>query len=440
MLWIREEGGLAPQEAVDMAKAAAREFGVPLGILLGSCECETDFRLGLVSSAGAVGPLQFLPGYAADYYRYAGFVFDLEGWDALRGAAAVFLTYATWGRERHGLQGEDAWRFAVSAHRYGQNSQTCLDRENRRVLDVEAHMRRNGLWYGVQEDGGGQAEADGGEQTEAAQTAAQAAAWTLDKLGCRYSQADRLEADAFDCSSLVARAYAAQGVVWGCQGAPVPSSNREVYDDHFRLLWPESYDKIGQSLGGKEVLDLAKQPGDLQFLCTDSSTGRSNRITHVAMVANDESIVHARGKAYGVRLDGRGLYAGKVCALTRYDPEAPLRRGMQGGRVKALQHALNARGAALEEDGIYGEKTAQAYTKHLGTAGPETPETPVAQVEITGERVNLRAGPGTEYPVLDTLRAGELLALVDTEGWRTVLRDGVLAYVSKAYSREVRPT
>ena len=27
----------------------------------------------------------------------------------------------------------------------------------------------------------------------------------------------------------------------------------------------------------------------------------------------------------------------------------------------------------------------------------------------------------------DTLRAGELLALVDTEGWRTVLRDGVLA-------------
>lgn len=434
MEWMLEHGKLAPQEAVDVAEAAAKEFGVPLGILLGTCECETDFRLGLVSSAGAVGPCQFLPKYAADYYRYAGFVFDLEGWDALRGAAAVFLTYASWGRERHGLQGEDAWRFAVSAHRYGQNSQTCLDRQNKRVMDIEAHMRRNGLWYD------GDTEAGDAEQGEAAQIAAQAVAWALDKLGCRYSQADRLEEDAFDCSSLVARAYAAQGVVWGCQGAPVPTSNREVYDDHFRLLWPESYDKIGQSLGGKEVLDLAKQPGDLQFLCTDSSTGRSNRITHVAMVANGESIVHARGKAYGVRLDERGLYAGKVCALTRYDPEAPLRQGMQGGRVKALQHALNARGAALEEDGIYGEKTAQAYAKHLGTAGPETPETPAAQVEITGERVNLRAGPGTDYPVLDTLRAGELLALVDTEGWRTVLRDGVLAYVSKAYSREVKPS
>lgn len=434
MEWMLEHGKLAPQEAVDVAEAAAKEFGVPLGILLSSCECETDFRLGLVSSAGAVGPMQFLPGYAADYYRYAGFVFDLEGWDALRGAAAVFLTYASWGRERHGLQGEDAWRFAVSAHRYGQNSQTCLDRQNKRVMDIEAHMRRNGLWYD------GDTEAGDAEQGEAAQTAAQAVAWALDKLGCRYSQADRLEEDAFDCSSLVARAYAAQGVVWGCQGAPVPTSNREVYDDHFRLLWPESYGQIGKALGGKEALDLAKQPGDLQFLCTDSSTGRSNRITHVAMVANDESIVHARGKAYGVRLDGRGLYAGKVCALTRYDPEAPLRQGMQGGRVKALQHALNARGAGLEEDGIYGEKTAQAYAKHLGTAGPETPETPVAQVEITGERVNLRAGPGTDYPVLDTLRAGELLALVDTEGWRTVLRDGVLAYVSKAYSREVKPS
>lgn len=434
MEWRTEEGGQAPQEAVDRAENAAREFGVPVGILLGTCECETDFRLGLVSSAGAVGPCQFLPKYAADYYRYAGFVFDLEGWDALRGAAAVFLTYASWGRERHGLQGEDAWRFAVSAHRYGQNSQTCLDRQNKRVMDIEAHMRRNGLWYD------GDTEAGDAEQGEAAQIAAQAAAWALDKLGCRYSQADRLEEDAFDCSSLVARAYAAQGVVWGCQGAPVPTSNREVYDDHFRLLWPESYDQIGQTFGGKDVLALADRPGDLQFLCTDRSTSRANRITHVALVAGDGRIVHARGKAYGVRQDERGLYAGKVCALTRYDPEAPLRQGMQGGRVKALQHALNARGAALEEDGIYGEKTAQAYAKHLGTAGPETPETPVAQVEITGERVNLRAGPGTDYPVLDTLRAGELLALVDTEGWRTVLRDGVLAYVSKAYSREVKPS
>lgn len=36
MLWIREEGGLAPQEAVDVAEAAAKEFGVPLGILLGT--------------------------------------------------------------------------------------------------------------------------------------------------------------------------------------------------------------------------------------------------------------------------------------------------------------------------------------------------------------------------------------------------------------------
>ena len=134
-----------------------------------------------------------------------------------------------------------------------------------------------------------------------------------------------------------------------------------------------------------------------------------------------------------------------ILGLALYNPgqsvDALSKMGSRGEEVRQIQTALQNQGYDPGSvDGIYGEKTAQAYAKHLGTAGPETPETPVAQVEITGERVNLRAGPGTDYPVLDTLRAGELLALVDTEGWRTVLRDGVLAYVSKAYSREVKPS
>ena len=44
--------------------------------------------------------------------------------------------------------------------------------------------------------------------------ARKAAAWALSKVGCLYSQANRTRENAFDCSSLVARAYAAQGKQW----------------------------------------------------------------------------------------------------------------------------------------------------------------------------------------------------------------------------------
>ena len=101
--------------------------------------------------------------------------------------------------------------------------------------------------------------------------AADAAAWALSKVGCPYSQEKRNQDDVFDCSSLVARAYAAQGKRWR-YGGSVPRSNQEVYDDDFELLWPEKYSEIGKKLGGADVLESANQPGDLQFLCTDSGT------------------------------------------------------------------------------------------------------------------------------------------------------------------------
>lgn len=104
-----------------------------------------------------------------------------------------------------------------------------------------------------------------------------AAAWALEQLGCPYSQARRTQEGVFDCSSLVARAYSAQGKRWR-HGGSVPVSMYEVYDDDFELLWPEDYADIGACFGGNSVINLARQSGDLQFICTDSSTGRSNRI------------------------------------------------------------------------------------------------------------------------------------------------------------------
>lgn len=363
MIWKKRNGRAAPAEAVETAARAAAEFAVPVGILLGTVECESDFRLDAVSSAGAVGPCQFLPKYAEDYYRYAGFRFDLESWESIAGMAAVYAYYAKLGQERFGYTGEDGWRYALLSHRYGQNSRQAktLDCTTDRIRDVEGMMRANGLWY--EEDDEAEKEEEM-TMLDAEKTAKAAAKWALSKVGCRYSQAERTKKDVFDCSSLVARAYSAQGVSWDLVGSEVPNSTQEVYSDQFLLLWPEDYDDIGKTLGGKDVLKKAAQPGDLQFLCTDADTTRSNRITHVAMVAGKDEIVHARSTKYGVRTDPLTLYAGKVCAVARFDPSAPLRRGMRGLRVKALQELLNEQGAKLETDGIFGPATEKAADKY----------------------------------------------------------------------------
>ena len=73
--------------------------------------------------------------------------------------------------------------------------------------------------------------------------------WALSKVGCAYSQAQRTQENIFDCSSLVARAYSAQGKRWK-YGGSVPTSNKEIYDDDFELLWPATYARIGKSSAG----------------------------------------------------------------------------------------------------------------------------------------------------------------------------------------------
>ena len=364
MKWKMRDGGYAPNIAVSTAEKAAKEYEVPAGILLGTVECESGFRLGLTSSAGAVGPCQFLPGYAQDYYRYAGFKFDLEGWESITGMAAVYAYYAELGRKRYGYEGADGWRFALLAHRYGQNSKKAkeLNCTTDRIQDVESMMRANGVWYTDEPEKEDKPTIDPKDYEKIAK---KAAAWALDQVGCRYSQAERDEEGVFDCSSLVARAYAAQGVSWeGIGNGVLPNSTQEVYSDNFLLLWPEDYSDIGKKMGGPTVINKARQAGDLQFLCTDSDTSRSNRITHVTMVADRDTIVHARSTKYGVRTDGIGLYAGKVCAVLRFDPSAPLRKGMRGPRVKALQEELIAQGADIEADGIFGTATEKAADRY----------------------------------------------------------------------------
>jgi hypothetical protein len=188
----------------------------------------------------------------------------------------------------------------------------------------------------------------------------------------------------------------------------------------------------------------------------------------VAMVASDTKIVHARGTAYGVRKDSISLYAGKICALIRYNPDCDLVYGHKGFRTKALQKALNANGADLTGDGEFGPKTqaaVKAFQKAKGLpvtgkgdpatraalglapavtdpaveapAEPATPA-PTAGVRVTGGTVNIRTGPGTSYDIVKAVKKGSILTPVDTEGWRPVLVNGAVRWISAKYTEEVK--
>ena len=282
--------------------------------------------------------------------------------------------------------------------------------------------------------------------------------WAISKVGCRYSQAKRTQENIFDCSSLVARAYSAQGKAWK-YGGRVPISCNEVYDDDFELLWPESYAAIGKKFGGSSAISKATQPGDLQFLCTEKNSGRANRITHVTMVASASKIVHARGTAYGVRTDSITHYASKVCALVRYNPSCDLVLGHRGYRTAAMQKALNDHGADLNGDGEFGAKTLaalKAFQQKMGfpitgrgdaatlaalglTTAVEAPAvpTPTSGIRITGNSVNLRTGPGTVYDAVKAASRGTVLTPMVTDGWIPVLVGGEVLWISKEFSEEI---
>ena len=285
--------------------------------------------------------------------------------------------------------------------------------------------------------------------------AQKAAQWALSKVGCAYSQAKRTQERIFDCSSLVARAYFAQGKKWK-YGGSVPISMYEVYDDEFELLWPDSYSKIGKSFGGKNVINLANQEGDLQFACTDSDTERSNKITHVTMVTSSSRIVHARSTKYGVRTDSISLYSGKICAVVRYNPSCDLRTGMCGWRTLALQKALNQNGADITEDAEFGSKTRNAvldYQREHGLAETGIADAAMLKrlnlielpqeeqqnadngeyVQVTGNSVNLRTGPGTEFESACIVHKGDLLKKLDTDGWTAVEQNGYPYWISDRY-------
>lgn len=65
---------------------------------------------------------------------------------------------------------------------------------------------------------------------------------------------------------------------------------------------------------------------------------------------------------------------------------------------------------------------------------PTQPDTPnSARLTVTGETVNLRSGPGTQYSIVGVARKGDKLAQANETGWVPVLVDGVVRWISEKY-------
>lgn len=152
------------------------------------------------------------------------------------------------------------------------------------------------------------------------------------QIGKAYSQAHRWSENSFDCSSLVYRAFESAGVklVHKDTGGKVCISSDECYAKGFELLYPDSYSKIGKTLPSPSSIVEKYQPGDIIFCCTDSSTARANRITHVMIVNQYGGITHAGNPASGVEKIGKNSYSTKVCALLRYQGEGYTGTGGSG--------------------------------------------------------------------------------------------------------------
>lgn len=154
-------------------------------------------------------------------------------------------------------------------------------------------------------------------------------------------------------------------------------------------------------------------------------------------------ILVTRTSGHTVVVLGNGdLYEGGV-------PEQALQRGAKGDEVRQLQETLDALGYDLGKsgaDGDFGAKT-EAAVKAFQTAAGLTADgivsdaTADALEEALNKRVagydikkgswNVRSGPGTQYDDVGTVKGGDRLRAVETDGWVPVLFEGEVRWVSK---------
>lgn len=191
------------------------------------------------------------------------------------------------------------------------------------------------------------------------------------KVGKKYSNAQRLGPNSYDCSGLVSKCLMEMGIINN-------SFTTSMVGDLIKAGTLKQKWKISNRNNVKELLAHAS-PGDLLHVY---NTERGTSMGHIAVYAGNNTIIHAKGKKYGVIEESPvpnsflrvlavpALYKGakstqdikqETTSNIKVKVNMNLKKGDTGSDVRQLQTLLNTlNDAGLEVDGKFGPLTEQA--------------------------------------------------------------------------------
>lgn len=209
-----------------------------------------------------------------------------------------------------------------------------------------------------------------------------------------------------DCSSSVSYAYKEAGYSFGILNTVGMYQSKKLVDVPVTI-------KNGV-IQNPEVLRIGDM---LLFAGTDSGRAYAGYVGHVEMVAKiNGSTVTLYGHGSGTP---RATDMNAYCK-SRYAKKASTKLGHRGLiRVRRF----------IQDD-------ASDTTVIINPTVTVTPVGP--KVKITGGTVNVRSGPGTNFPVLDVAKKGATYLAVKTGGWKLVNMGSMVGFVSDKYSEEVK--
>lgn len=214
-------------------------------------------------------------------------------------------------------------------------------------------------------------------------------------IGMKYSRTYRYKyypTGSADCSSYMFGCWLAAGVPFLVKGKEQTTSCYEVNAEDFELVYPETHAMIGKPgcwAPKGFYRTFAWEPGDIIFYNFNVKTARANKITHVSMCWDKDTIIHTANVRENACMKPMSYGDGHILAVMRLGRDAVAREAHSMTKknasktdVRRMQTLLNVFGEdpKLVCDGIWGRATASAlaeFKKHrgLGSVGICCPDT-----------------------------------------------------------------